>query len=88
MAAPTSTPTTSDVVVTGAGAITPAGRGVAATWQGVLAGKGAAALDPSHRDWIARLVAARDLLFHHPFRFLHHPPGVTRHARNFKPISS
>ena len=34
-----------DVVVTGAGAITPAGRGVAATWTGVLAGKGAAALD-------------------------------------------
>ncbi len=33
------------VVVTGAGAITPAGRGVAATWAGVLAGKGAAALD-------------------------------------------
>ena len=33
------------VVVTGMGAITPAGRGVAATWAGVLAGKGAAALD-------------------------------------------
>ncbi len=36
-----------DVVVTGAGAIPPAGRGVAATWAGVLAGKGAAALDDS-----------------------------------------
>ncbi len=36
-----------DVVVTGMGAITPAGRGVAATWAGVLAGKGAASLDES-----------------------------------------
>ena len=36
-----------DVVVTGMGAITPAGRGVAATWAGVLAGKGAATLDES-----------------------------------------
>ncbi len=34
-----------DVVVTGMGAITPAGRGVAATWDGVLAGRTAAAHD-------------------------------------------
>ena len=34
-----------DVVVTGTGAVTPAGRGVAATWQGVLAGRTAAAAD-------------------------------------------
>jgi 3-oxoacyl-[acyl-carrier-protein] synthase II len=36
-----------DIVVTGLGAITPAGRGAAATWQGAVAGKGAAALDPA-----------------------------------------
>ena len=40
-----------DVVVTGMGAITPAGRGVAATWDGILAGRTAAASDE-------RLVAA------------------------------
>ena len=34
-----------DVVVTGMGAITPAGRGVAETWRGVLAGVSAAAHD-------------------------------------------
>jgi beta-ketoacyl-acyl-carrier-protein synthase II len=34
-----------DIVVTGMGAITPAGRGVDATWAGVLAGKPSAALD-------------------------------------------
>jgi 3-oxoacyl-[acyl-carrier-protein] synthase II len=34
-----------DVVVTGMGAITPAGRGVAATWQGVLAGRATATHD-------------------------------------------
>jgi len=34
-----------DVVVTGMGAITPAGRGVAATWDGVLAGRATAAPD-------------------------------------------
>ncbi len=34
-----------EVVVTGMGAITPAGRGVAATWSGVLAGRSAAAPD-------------------------------------------
>ncbi len=39
-----------DVVITGLGAITPAGRGVAATWDGVLAGKGAAAIDPMLAD--------------------------------------
>lgn len=37
--------TNAQVVVTGTGAITPAGRGADATWAGVLAGKGAAALD-------------------------------------------
>ena len=35
------------VVVTGLGAITPAGRGVVDAWEGVLAGKAAAALDPA-----------------------------------------
>ena len=35
------------IVVTGLGAVTPAGRGVADTWEGVLAGKAAAALDPA-----------------------------------------
>lgn len=40
-----------DVVITGMGAITPAGRGVAATWAGVLAGVTAATHD-------ARLAAA------------------------------
>jgi len=35
------------IVVTGMGAITPAGRGVADTWEGVVAGKATAALDPS-----------------------------------------
>jgi len=40
-------PSHADVVVTGAGAITPAGRGVAATWAGVLAGKSTATLDES-----------------------------------------
>jgi 3-oxoacyl-[acyl-carrier-protein] synthase II len=34
-----------DVVVTGMGAITPAGRGVAATWQGALAGRATATHD-------------------------------------------
>ena len=34
-----------DVVVTGMGAITPAGRGVTATWQGVLAGRATATPD-------------------------------------------
>jgi beta-ketoacyl-acyl-carrier-protein synthase II len=34
-----------DVVVTGWGAITPAGRGVAATWEGVLAGRATAGHD-------------------------------------------
>ena len=34
-----------DVVVTGMGAITPAGRGVAATWEGALAGRTTAAHD-------------------------------------------
>ena len=34
-----------EVVVTGMGAISPAGRGAAATWQGVLAGKATAAHD-------------------------------------------
>ena len=37
---------TTDVVVTGLGAVTPAGRGVGDTWEGVVAGKAAAALDP------------------------------------------
>ncbi len=36
-----------DIVVTGLGAVTPAGRGVADAWEGVLAGKAAAALDPA-----------------------------------------
>ena len=35
------------IVVTGLGAVTPAGRGVADAWEGVLAGKAAAALDPA-----------------------------------------
>lgn len=35
------------IVVTGLGAVTPAGRGVDDAWEGVLAGKAAAALDPS-----------------------------------------
>ena len=35
-----------DVVVTGFGAISPAGRGATATYAGAVAGKGAAALDP------------------------------------------
>jgi 3-oxoacyl-[acyl-carrier-protein] synthase II len=35
------------IVVTGMGAITPAGRGVADTWEGVVAGKATAALDPA-----------------------------------------
>lgn len=35
-----------EVVVTGLGLITPAGRGVEASWEGVLAGTGAAARDP------------------------------------------
>jgi 3-oxoacyl-[acyl-carrier-protein] synthase II len=34
-----------DVVITGMGAITPAGRGVEATWQGVLAGRSCARQD-------------------------------------------
>ena len=34
-----------DVVITGMGAITPAGRGVEATWQGVLAGRSMATRD-------------------------------------------
>lgn len=37
---------TEDVVVTGLGLMTPAGRGVEASWQGVVAGVGAAARDP------------------------------------------
>jgi 3-oxoacyl-[acyl-carrier-protein] synthase II len=35
-----------DVVVTGLGAVTPAGRTVADTWEGLLAGKAAASFDP------------------------------------------
>ena len=38
------------IVVTGLGAVTPAGRGVADAWEGVLAGKAAAALDPALAD--------------------------------------
>lgn len=36
-----------DVVVTGLGVVTPAGRGVHEAWEGVLAGKAAAAIDPA-----------------------------------------
>lgn len=43
----TATPNFEDVVVTGLGAVTPAGRGVADTWEGIVAGKAAAALDPA-----------------------------------------
>jgi 3-oxoacyl-[acyl-carrier-protein] synthase II len=39
-----------DVVITGVGAITPAGRGVAATWDGVVAGKSAATFLPELAD--------------------------------------
>ncbi|MBN2623168.1 MAG: beta-ketoacyl-[acyl-carrier-protein] synthase family protein [Acidimicrobiales bacterium] len=38
------------IVVTGLGAVTPAGRGVTDAWEGVLAGKAAAALDPALSD--------------------------------------
>jgi 3-oxoacyl-[acyl-carrier-protein] synthase II len=41
----TTNPTRDDVVVTGIGLITPAGRGLTESWQGVLAGKPTAAAD-------------------------------------------
>jgi 3-oxoacyl-[acyl-carrier-protein] synthase II len=49
----TSTPT--EVVITGMGATTPVGGDVAATWEGMLAGRsGVRRIDDDEHEWVTR----------------------------------